>query len=165
MRTSTSTHSDRLRDSLPRVLRLSDSRRNDLRTEEREGRRKENRPEGQELSGTSLYHSVTTVDRDLSKRSGVAPVPEANGVVIGTSAGHEDNAEDDQDDNGDDFDRGRDKFGLRPHSSATKVDDPDEDEENGDVYRRVRLVVPVLHDNRSGDDLGRNGDRPGVPCC
>jgi len=159
------THSDGLRDGLPRVLRLSDRGRDDFRAEERERRGKENGPEGQELAGSSLDDPRAVIDGNLSERTGVAPVPETDRVVVRTSASHEHNAEDDQNDNGDDFDRCRDELGFGPNSSSAEVDDPDENEKHRDIHRWVGFLVPVLHDDGSCDDLGRDGDGPRIPCC
>lgn len=85
-------------------------------------------PKKREFAPAAFDDAVPTVNRDVIERPRVAPVPEADRIVIRSATSHEDNAENDETDNRGDFDGRKPELCLPVHPRTKGVDDEDRDE-------------------------------------
>lgn len=78
--------------------------------------------------------------------SGVVPVSKADGVVIGTTAGSDDDGNDDETNKAEHFDSSGDDFSLSVVPNIAKVDREDKNEPDCDNHCRSD-IAPVAHQN------------------
>lgn len=104
------------------IHRLCSTDDNSLNTNEREGGVDKGGEEAEEVASRSLDSIV------LDPGAGVVPVPESNRLAAGTSAGRDDNSDDDEAYKADDLDSSSDDFCFSVESDIAEVNGQDQDE-------------------------------------
>lgn len=131
-----------------------------MRERLRQGITYTNEGEGRVHKGSEEAQEVTSRTGDavvINPGTRVIPVAEANGLVVGTSAGGDDDGGEDEADEAEDLDGAAHDLGLAVPAHAEQVAKEDEGEgyrdDDGGCY-----VCPIRHQNCGRGSLGTDGD-------